>query len=202
MSRLTPDVIAAAALEIGDRDGPAALTMRRIAAGLGCDPMALYRHFADREALLDAVADRALADVAVPPDDQPWDTRLTALLTDIRAAALAHPGIAAHLAGRPPLDREGRRLMLAMSSALTTAGLLPPDVVRAAQALIAYLSAAVAMAVRAGRPDARWHQVRAAMDGLAADALPVTGSDDQFRYGLRLLLAGITVEARCVGGDS
>jgi phosphoglycerate dehydrogenase-like enzyme len=58
---LSPALIARTALETGDRDGPEAMSMRRIATELNCDPMALYRHFANREALLDAVADLALA---------------------------------------------------------------------------------------------------------------------------------------------
>ena len=46
---LTPDLIARTTLALGDRDGAAAMSMRRIAAELGCDPMAIYRHFPNRE---------------------------------------------------------------------------------------------------------------------------------------------------------
>ncbi|GEC06718.1 hypothetical protein SSP24_43730 [Streptomyces spinoverrucosus] len=196
---LTTDAIATAALKVGDREGAKAMTMRRIAAELGCDPMALYRHFTDREALLDAVADLALADAPDPRPDQPWDARLVAVLTSIRSAALRHPGIAAHVAGRPPLQRHGRRLGAAITGALAEAGLPPTDVIRATQALVAYLAAALAMGVQAGKPDARWRQLRDVIselpDAPPGDALPVTGSDDQFEYGLGLLISGIRVEA-------
>lgn len=196
---LTTDRIAAAALAVGDREGVKAMTMRRIAAELGCDPMSLYRHFPDRQALLDAVADLALTDAPDPDPHQPWETRLAAVLTSIRAAALRHPGVAAHIAGRPPLQRNGRRLAVAIVGALTEASLPPADVIRATQALIAYLAAAIAMSVQAGQPDARWHQLRAAFSELPGtlpdDTLPVTGSDEQFAYGLRLLIAGIRVES-------
>src|SRR5215468_2671037 len=37
-------------------DGPEALTLREIGARLGVSRTALYRHFADKEALLEAVA--------------------------------------------------------------------------------------------------------------------------------------------------
>ncbi|WP_192810200.1 TetR/AcrR family transcriptional regulator [Actinomadura rudentiformis] len=196
---LTTEAIAAAALELGDREGAEAMTMRRIAAELGCDPMALYRHFPNRQALLDAVADLALADVPDPDPHQAWEPRLVTVLVSIRSAALRHPGIAAHVAGRPPLQRHGRRLAVAIIGALAEAGLPPEDVVRAAQALIAYLAAALAMSVRAGQPDARWHELRAVISTLPgtppSDALPVTGSEDQFQYGLGLLISGIRVEA-------
>jgi hypothetical protein len=49
--------------------------------------------------LLDAVADLAITDASDPVG--PWDARLVAVLTSIRAAALRHPGIA----GRPRYQR-------------------------------------------------------------------------------------------------
>jgi AcrR family transcriptional regulator len=196
---MTPALIAEAALRVGDRDGAKAMSMRRIAAELGCDPMALYRHFADRAALLDAVADLAMADVPDPTPSAPWDERLRALVTAIRDAALRHPGIAGHVASRPPLGAQGRRLGAAMFEALTEAGLPPPDVVRAAQTLVAYAASALAMAVAAGTRDARWHQVGEAISALPGappgEDLHVVGGSDQFEYGLRLLLNGIRAEA-------
>lgn len=206
MSRLTTQAITAAALQVGDRDGVKAMSMRRIAAELGCDPMALYRHFPDRAALLDAVADRALADVVLPPADQEWDVRLRGIFTAIRAVALAHPGIAGHIAARPPLGEHAQPVFRAIAGALTDAGLSPVDGVRVTQALITYLSAAIAMGVQAGAPDARWAQVKAAISALPGappgDALPVTGSDDQFSYGLELLVSGIRFKAAAPRGDS
>jgi AcrR family transcriptional regulator len=196
---LTPALIAAAALRVGDREGPRAMTMRRIAAELGCDPMALYRHFPDRQALLDAVADLALADAPDPDPGTDWEARLRTVLTGIRSTALDHPGIAGHVASRPPLQGNGRRLGTAVMASLAEAGLSPSDVVRAAQTLVAYLAAALAMAARAGERDGRWHEVAAAVGAFpteaAGDELLIAGSEEQFAYGLRLLLAGIRAEA-------
>jgi AcrR family transcriptional regulator len=45
-------------------EGSAAVSMRRIAATIGVTPMALYRHYPNRDALLAAVADQAFADLA------------------------------------------------------------------------------------------------------------------------------------------
>jgi AcrR family transcriptional regulator len=192
---LAPDRIAAAALALGDREGQQAMSMRRIAADLGCDPMAIYRHFPNREALLDAVADLALADVDDPGPGPGWSSRIATILTGVREAALRHPGIAAHVAARPPLGANGARLGAGIYEALAAAGLPPTGVVFAAQALIAYVAAALAMAVNAGTRDARWHQVTRSMDGLPGDVMPAVGSEEQFGYGLRLLLNGIGMEA-------
>ncbi|SNY70650.1 TetR/AcrR family transcriptional regulator [Paractinoplanes atraurantiacus] len=188
---LTPAVIAQATLALGDREGASAMSMRRIAATLACDPMAIYRHYPNRRALLDAVADSAVEEVAVPAESEPWDQRIRAVLTGVREAALRHPGVAEHIASRPPLGPAGRRLAAAIMAALAEAGLGPADVVKASQALIAYSAAGLRMAVEAGAPDDRWHQVNEALRG----ETPVVGSAEQFDYGLRLLLDGIRATA-------
>jgi AcrR family transcriptional regulator len=46
----------AAALDLLERDGPAALSLRALARAVGVSAMAPYHHFADRDALLAAVA--------------------------------------------------------------------------------------------------------------------------------------------------
>jgi AcrR family transcriptional regulator len=51
-------------------EGSAAVSMRRIAAAIGVTPMALYRHYPNRDALLAAVADQAFTDLA-----QRWKER-------------------------------------------------------------------------------------------------------------------------------
>ena len=67
--KITREVILAAALDIVDRDGAAALSMRRLAAALDRDPMILYRHTASKAAVLDGVAETILAQLTVDPTD-------------------------------------------------------------------------------------------------------------------------------------
>ena len=66
----TPDRILAAARELLEGEGADQVSMRRVAEAVGITPMAIYRHFANREALLKAVADAAFLEVA-----QEWATR-------------------------------------------------------------------------------------------------------------------------------
>ena len=56
-SKTSPEAIRTAAIELLEREGEAALTLRRIAGLLGIVPNALYRHYASREVLIAAVAD-------------------------------------------------------------------------------------------------------------------------------------------------
>jgi AcrR family transcriptional regulator len=57
---LNRPAIAIAALAILDADGPAALTARALAKHLGCEPMSLYHHVANMDAVRDLVVDQLL----------------------------------------------------------------------------------------------------------------------------------------------
>lgn len=66
--------------------------MRRLAAELSVTPMALYWHFANRDALLEAMAERVAAGVA--HDDEPsapWQERLRRALTTTLTLFRSHP---------------------------------------------------------------------------------------------------------------
>jgi AcrR family transcriptional regulator len=52
VSRTTADAIRAAALRILEDEGPATVSLRRVAGAVGITPMAIYHHFPSREALL------------------------------------------------------------------------------------------------------------------------------------------------------
>ena len=56
--------ILAAARELLDREGIAAVAMRPVAERVGITPMAIYRHYADRASLLNAVADEGFQELA------------------------------------------------------------------------------------------------------------------------------------------
>ena len=82
-----PDVVEAATTLL-DNYGIADLTMRRLARELNVSPGALYWHFANKQQLLGAVADRILESV----DDVPagWRDRITGICGRLRDALLSH----------------------------------------------------------------------------------------------------------------
>jgi AcrR family transcriptional regulator len=57
MALTTAEKIQGAALRLLDREGAEGVTMRRVAAAVGITPMALYRHYANRDGILNALAD-------------------------------------------------------------------------------------------------------------------------------------------------
>jgi AcrR family transcriptional regulator len=83
---LDRQAIVAAALAVARTEGLPAVTMRRIADELGCGPMSLYRHVADRDALVLEMLDVVAAGVDVPPPSPDPREELTALLTAVHAA--------------------------------------------------------------------------------------------------------------------
>src|ERR1700754_619368 len=101
MAGTTADRIVSATREIVVEQGSATVSMRRVAAAVGVTPMAIYRHFANREALLDVVAERLFAELAARWRDRTWSDDLeadvTALLDDHVDFALRQPRLYAFL---------------------------------------------------------------------------------------------------------
>lgn len=87
--------IATSACKLLESEGAEAVTMRRVAEAVGITPMAIYRHYPDRSALLNALADRGFDDLvaAVSAKRLPaeLEARLIAILNVYLDYALAHP---------------------------------------------------------------------------------------------------------------
>jgi AcrR family transcriptional regulator len=97
---LTRDQVLAAALQIIDEDGVDALTMRRLGQALDRNPMGIYRHAADKDALLDLVVEHVVAELVVPheagrdgEDHVDWETALRRTAHAFRQISLAHPNV-------------------------------------------------------------------------------------------------------------
>ena len=60
----TAQKIHAAARKLLDKEGAEAVTMRRVAVKVGITPMAIYRHYPDRAALLNSLADEGFRELA------------------------------------------------------------------------------------------------------------------------------------------
>jgi AcrR family transcriptional regulator len=109
---LTVDLIVDAAAQLVRRDGLASLSMRRLGAALGVDPMAVYHHIAGKRELLALLMERTLGDMAIPDERAPWADRVqqwavrywdvVAAHRELALAGLADPRIGA--AGLPSTE--------------------------------------------------------------------------------------------------
>ena len=103
---LTREQILTAAVAIIDAGGVEALTMRRLGQALDRNPMAIYRHAADKDALLDGVVEHVVADSSPREPtrrdgDGDWEAALRGTAHTFRRAALAHPHVVPLLVTRP-----------------------------------------------------------------------------------------------------
>ncbi|MEU2119839.1 TetR family transcriptional regulator [Streptomyces sp. NPDC016459] len=88
-------IIVDAALALTDDEGAAALSVRRLAARLGVDPSALYRHVRDKDELHLALADRLFEETLTGFEpSESWRETLRDLALRTRDTALRHPGAA------------------------------------------------------------------------------------------------------------
>src|SRR3954452_2943595 len=88
---LDPDAVVAGALRIVDEQGLEALTVRKVADAFGVTPMALYWHFANKEALLDAVGDAVVAGLSIPDEGLGLEDYLRQAMTALIEVMRKHP---------------------------------------------------------------------------------------------------------------
>ncbi len=120
-----------AAVAIADERGLAALSMRGVAERVGVTPMAIYPHVGNKEALLDGVVDRLLAELLPSVEGEgDWKTRMCRLGRAARDLARAHPGAYPLLLSRPSVTPDAVRVVDAMYQALLDAGVPPEHVPR------------------------------------------------------------------------
>lgn len=88
--RLDREQVIDAAVAVADTDGLDALSMRRLAESLGVTPMALYKHVANREELVDRMVDRLVDDIRHPADGAMWKTALRERILSARTLMNRH----------------------------------------------------------------------------------------------------------------
>jgi AcrR family transcriptional regulator len=207
---LTLDHLVATALQIIDRDGIEALSMRRLAGTLGRDPMALYRHAKNKAALLDAVVEKVLAPLDIDATDPDWAGQLRAVARDFRRLAVAHPHVVPLLVTLPsgtPLAMRPRgtlRPLEAVLALLTRAGFTGADALHIYRAFFGFLYGHVINELQelVENPDEHDDVLRLGLyrlplaefpilRSLASDLAAYDGATELER-GLDILLAGLT----------
>ncbi len=88
---LTRERILQNGLRLIDQQGLEAFTMRKLAQELGVDPMSIYRHVENKEALLDGVAEVLWGEVELPGSETGWEELLRSMATSLRTLGHTHP---------------------------------------------------------------------------------------------------------------
>ena len=88
---LSRDRILRTAVALADEGGVESISMRRIAQELGVVPMALYKHVANKDELLDGMIDVVVGEIDPPIEGADWKTTMRERILSARRALLRHP---------------------------------------------------------------------------------------------------------------
>jgi len=219
---LTRERIVAAAMRLMDNEGLDAVTMRRVAREVGVEAMSLYHHVRDKEDLLDAICAKVMCDFHYPDEDRPWIEVARDGAREWRRVLRDHPNVIALWAERqrPMTDLEALMPMEFALRVISRAGMDAREGVLVFNVIGGYIMGVVMMEVgamfsagtnRGGRsldlgavhsklPDEAFAQVlppeRLPCLVAALPHLAECDPNEQFEFGLDLLLAGI--QARVV----
>jgi AcrR family transcriptional regulator len=90
-SPLTRERVLSTAVALADQGGIESLSMRKLAQALDVVPMALYRHVANKDELLNALVDVVIGEIDSPLEGTDWKTTIRARILSARRALLRHP---------------------------------------------------------------------------------------------------------------
>lgn len=92
--------VLAAAVALADEGGADALSMRKLAQELGVVPMALYKHVAGKDELLDGMIDAVVGEIDPPAGDADWKSAVRLRVLSARRMLLRHPWAAGVIEAR------------------------------------------------------------------------------------------------------
>ncbi|WP_062464260.1 TetR/AcrR family transcriptional regulator [Demequina soli] len=204
--RLARETVLAAAMELADREGLEALTMRSLADALGTKPMTLYHHVPGKEALLDGMVDIVFAEMEKPPVELEWRDAMRVRCRSAREVLARHPWSVPLLESRHHPGPELLAHHEAVLATLDRAGMPLPLVAHAYAVLDSFVYGFAMqeanLAVQRGQEDAELAgEIASAFDPAAYPMLtrfamehamqPGFNFGDSFDYGLDLLLDGL-----------
>jgi AcrR family transcriptional regulator len=88
---LSKQRVLGAAVALADERGVESLSMRKLGQELGVVPMALYKHVANKDELLDGMVDVVVGEIDPPSDGADWKTAIRQRVLSARRALLRHP---------------------------------------------------------------------------------------------------------------
>ncbi|BBZ34644.1 TetR/AcrR family transcriptional regulator [Mycolicibacterium confluentis] len=218
--QITRSLILRSALEIIDRDGVDALSMRRLSDAVNRDTTVLYRHLPNKAAVLDGVAEIVLSQLAVDTADRDWSGQLRAVAHRFRALALDHPKVVPLLVTRPLATPLGQRPpgtlrpLENILALLTSNGFASKDALRVYRVLFAYLHGHILTELQEviERPEETDHVLQLGLHRLpitefphirsVAPALATYDGAAELDRGLDLLLTGLTATLTYADGTS
>jgi TetR/AcrR family tetracycline transcriptional repressor len=199
---LTRERIVTAALALVDREGLGALSMRRLGAELGVDPMAAYHYLPNKRALLDAIVEAVMAEIDLSLDDPalPAEERVMYAACAYRDVLLAHANALPILLSRGPSTPAALRPVELLIGIFRDAGLSAGEALAAMNAVAATVRGTVGMVADTAAAPVDPDHLEAQARALPPDQFPhlretalcvpdFLGKD--FEFGIRALARGL-----------
>ena len=136
---LTQEAIIEAAAEVADAGGVAAVTMRSVAKILGVEAMSLYYHVANKDALLDSLADWVFEQITLPDVEDKWRIGMVARAHSARSVLSKHPWALGMLESRPTPGEKLLRHHDSVLGCLLRGGMTPVLAAHAFSAIDSYI---------------------------------------------------------------
>ena len=136
---ITREKILASALDLVDREGLDAVSMRRVGERLGIEAMSLYNHVPNKAAILDGVFEAVLAELAHTMIRGPWKAVLRDRAEALRAVLLSHPRVLPLFASRPAVTPGSLAHVETVLDALHRAKFDPSRALSMFQVLVAFV---------------------------------------------------------------
>ncbi|HEV7975992.1 TetR/AcrR family transcriptional regulator [Amycolatopsis sp.] len=171
--QLSREQIVSEAVLLLDAEGIEALSMRKLGTRLGAGATSLYRHVANKDELIELVADEVYGELEVPDAGDPagWRAATAGSAHSLRSMALRHPWVASVLGqvGLAYLGPNVMRMSDRMLALFESAGFALDEADQAMSAVIAYVvgvatseAAYLSMIARSGKDEREW------MEGLSS----------------------------------
>ena len=119
---LTKERVLRAAVELADREGIEALSMRRLGQELGVEAMALYRHVRNKDDLLEGLVEAVVAEIEQPYPSPDWKDAMRTLVMSSRRVMLSHPWAPRVIIDRPTVGPATLRHIDAVLGILSAGG--------------------------------------------------------------------------------
>jgi AcrR family transcriptional regulator len=121
-TQLSRERVLRAAVEYADRHGLEALSMRKLADGLGAGAMSLYHYVPNKTDLIDGMVDIVFGEIELPTTDVDWKTAMRRRAVSTREALNRHRWAVGHMEGRTTHGASNLRLHDAVLGCLRAAG--------------------------------------------------------------------------------
>jgi AcrR family transcriptional regulator len=132
---LNRDRVLRAAMGLADEGGLESVSMRKLGQALRVEAMSLYKHVANKDDILDGIADLVMGDFEVPSVDVDWKTAIRRSAISAHRVLLDHPWASSLIESRVNAGPGRLRYLDAVIGVLSAAGFSMPMVTRAIMAL-------------------------------------------------------------------